>query len=152
MFSAGSVAELKASDGKCIQMICVVMMGMKRVPKVKVSKGECQRTELANCFSESESIGTYSSDLFTSVFSIRRFQQLSIHQEVPPPPLSSLVIYNCGQGEKELPQPSYSLSHFPSSCCNKGWKTMASRPNLGCYLSIFFKWLEQFKRRLFCCI
>ena len=73
MFSAGSMAELKASDGKCIQMICVVMMGMKRVPKVKVSKGECQRTELANCFSESESIDTYSADLFTSVFSIRRF-------------------------------------------------------------------------------
>ena len=43
MFSAGSVAELKASDGKCIQMICVVMMRMKRVPKVKVSKGECQK-------------------------------------------------------------------------------------------------------------
>lgn len=43
MFSAGSMAELKASDGKCIQMICVVMMGMKRVPKVKVSKGECQK-------------------------------------------------------------------------------------------------------------
>lgn len=37
------MAELKASDGKCIQMTCVVMMGMKRVTKVKVSKGESQK-------------------------------------------------------------------------------------------------------------
>lgn len=37
------MAELKASDGKCIQMTCVVMMGMQRVPKVKVSKEECQK-------------------------------------------------------------------------------------------------------------
>lgn len=51
MFSAGSMAELKASDGKCIQMICVVMMGMKRVPKVKVSKGECQKDWIGQLFS-----------------------------------------------------------------------------------------------------
>lgn len=56
-------------------------------------------------FSKGKCIGIHSSGLFSSIFSIPRFQQSSIleGQEVPPPP-SSLVIYNSGKGEKQLSQ------------------------------------------------
>ena len=86
------MAELKASDGKCIQMTCVVMMGMKRVTKVKVSKGESQKDWTGNCFPESESIGTYSS---VFLFQSSQYKDLNNSQYIRRFLLSSLVIYNC---------------------------------------------------------
>ena len=121
----------------------------KELQRLRFLRERARRSELANCFPESESIGTYSS---VFLFQSSQYKDFNNSQYIRRFLLSSLVIYSCEYGEKELPQPSYSLSHFPSSCWDKGWKTMASKPNLGHYLSNFLKLLEQFKRRLFCCI